>query len=440
MKKITVITMWSVMATNFLFAQNQTGIHFLNAKNMQEVLQMAKKENKAIFIDAFTTWCIPCRKMDDSTYTDQELGKYMNENFVSIKIQMDSTKNDDESIKSWRSYAKTLEKQYSIYSYPSFIFLDVNGNLINKNGGLKRPVAFQRLAKESLENDQRIKELAQRFRNQQLSLPEVRELAIFAKKLKQDSISKAASRFYKNQYIDKSEPNNILDKETLLYIIDFTKDFTLDDPIVKYLYQHPGTLEKLAPNTSTTRLVNSFVVRDYIYPYAYKNGNTKLGAVEHEPDWISIGKKIAAKLDQNTAKNAVLDAKCLYYAQTKNWKAAADAELERIRKNGVKLNTPIEKQSSNIMLWEVFFEQTDDVKKLNEATGYMKQILDSEPTAPPYIDTYANLLYKLKRNSEAVEYEKQALDIATKNRDKSQIALYSETIEKMKKGIPTWTK
>ena len=51
-----------------------------------------------------------------------------------------------------------------------------------------------------------------------------------------------------------------------------------------------------------------------------------------------------------------------------------------------------------------------------------------------YIDTYANLLYKLGKKDEAITWEQKALDLAPEGEKKS----YEETLDKMKKGEKTW--
>ena len=57
-----------------VFAQD--GIQF-NHGTWAEVLATAKKENKLVFVDAFTTWCGPCKWMAKNTFPVKEVGTYM---------------------------------------------------------------------------------------------------------------------------------------------------------------------------------------------------------------------------------------------------------------------------------------------------------------------------------------------------------------------------
>lgn len=52
-----------------------------------------------------------------------------------------------------------------------------------------------------------------------------------------------------------------------------------------------------------------------------------------------------------------------------------------------------------------------------------------------FLDTYANLLYRLGRTKEAIDTEKKALDLAPLDAHKQR---FQKTIDKMKKVEPTW--
>jgi uncharacterized protein YyaL (SSP411 family) len=46
----------------------------------------AKKAKKLLMINMHTTWCGWCKKMDRDTYTDKDVVKLLNDDFVSIKF------------------------------------------------------------------------------------------------------------------------------------------------------------------------------------------------------------------------------------------------------------------------------------------------------------------------------------------------------------------
>jgi thiol:disulfide interchange protein len=105
-----------------LFAQGTEGIRFRHFQNWQQILNEAKAQNKIIFVDAYTTWCVPCKKMDE-VYKDNKVGDFANDKFIAVKIQFDETGSDDQNTKNWYKYAKELLKQYDIEAFPTFHFV-----------------------------------------------------------------------------------------------------------------------------------------------------------------------------------------------------------------------------------------------------------------------------------------------------------------------------
>ena len=102
-------------------AQNKMGVDFRKL-NLEQAKELAQKENKLIFIDLFTTWCGPCRLMKKNVFPNAELGLFFNKNFINLNI--DAEKEGLE-----------ITKEFKIQNFPSFIFLDKNGKLVQYEYG-----------------------------------------------------------------------------------------------------------------------------------------------------------------------------------------------------------------------------------------------------------------------------------------------------------------
>lgn len=109
-------------------AQTKTGINF-QTKNLEEAKKLAQQENKMIFIDLYTTWCGPCKLMKKNTFPDSELGEFFNKNFISLYIDAEKEGID-------------LVKKFKIVNYPSFLFLDQNGELAQYEYGYYNVAQF----------------------------------------------------------------------------------------------------------------------------------------------------------------------------------------------------------------------------------------------------------------------------------------------------------
>ena len=118
-------------------AQNKDGIQF-QAKSLEEAQKLAQQENKLIFIDLYTTWCGPCKLMKKNTFPNAELGTFFNKNFISLNI--DAEKEGAE-----------LTKKFKIVNFPSFLFLDKNGEMVQYDYGYYNAKQFLTIGQSVLE-------------------------------------------------------------------------------------------------------------------------------------------------------------------------------------------------------------------------------------------------------------------------------------------------
>src|SRR5581483_1313081 len=129
---------------------NSQGIEWVQNLSWGQILAKAKKENKAIFMDCFATWCQPCHRMDKEVYQDAGVGEVFNNNFIAVKVQMDKTDLDNDDVKKWYNDASIIQRNYSVSAFPTFLFFDPNGKPIHRAVGYKNSADFVSLAKDAL--------------------------------------------------------------------------------------------------------------------------------------------------------------------------------------------------------------------------------------------------------------------------------------------------
>ncbi|WP_256005693.1 thioredoxin family protein [Pedobacter deserti] len=123
---------------------------FTEVKDKGALLQKVKLENKYLMLAFVATWCGPCKEMDKYVYTDNEVGKLLNENFIAVKIQTDQTDKDNAYVKQWYKEVPSLMKKYGVNALPTLIFLSPEGKLVKRVVGGVDASGMIKAAKEAL--------------------------------------------------------------------------------------------------------------------------------------------------------------------------------------------------------------------------------------------------------------------------------------------------
>lgn len=111
---------------------------FVKVNSIIELADIAKENNKLVFIDVYTDWCMPCKMMDEDVFSDKKLGEYFNENFISYKANAEALPGAD------------IAQLYEVLGYPTLLFIDAGGNLLVKKTGVAYPREMYDLADEAL--------------------------------------------------------------------------------------------------------------------------------------------------------------------------------------------------------------------------------------------------------------------------------------------------
>ena len=120
----------------FLLSFAQESINFENA-TFKEILAKAKREKKLVFMDAYASWCGPCKLMEKNIFPLPTVKEYFNANFVNARFDMEKGEGRD------------LAMKYQVRSYPSYLFLNGDGEVVMKNYGYMGEQDFIAIAKEA---------------------------------------------------------------------------------------------------------------------------------------------------------------------------------------------------------------------------------------------------------------------------------------------------
>lgn len=441
--------LWALLLQCFMVNLYGQGIRWTTGLSWEEVKQKAKAENKYVFIDAYTTWCGPCKTMDMQVYPNDSVGSYFNDRFLSIKVQMDKTGKDNDTIKKWYAIADSMIILYKIEGYPSFIFLSPEGILTHKDIGLKTPdslIATAQIAtipgrvyddgyaeydklmvayRQGIKDNSRYPfmiNMALKHQDQQTAFTLLKELT--------DSVSKLP-------------PSQRYTKE----IIQVWSLFMLrtDRPVFRFFLNDGKLIDKVMDEQNyAASIVDKSVQNFHAMPFLLEQAKGSsvsmtgmymmgpgLKADTSEADWKQLEGLLSKQFSPAVTTRNVLAAKVEWYKRHYNFSAAAKAALELYHQFPPHLRSPMQAYNVNNNAFTAFIYSTDQ-KLLKGYVALMEKLVKVPPASSSRIDTYANLLYKTGRKKDAIAWEQKAVKLAPADPNLAQ------TLQLMKAGKQTY--
>lgn len=262
----------------------QEGIQWSNEPSWQMVKEKAKLENKFIFIDCYATWCGPCKAMEKNVYPMPEVGRFMNDNFISIKVQMDRTEYDNEEVKKWYADAKMIDSIFSVKVLPTFIYFSPEGIPLHKAVGYRNIREFIKESENALDTQKQYYRLSSNYRPGELDTSDLKSLAISFESFDKALAGKlAADYFMRVGQTDWSKSGNIR------FLLKFSENPNIQETVFEYL----KTFNKndfLKPDNILLieQFSNVAKIRELVFTYL---SALELGEVKDNLTLLSIFKK-----------------------------------------------------------------------------------------------------------------------------------------------------
>lgn len=108
----------------------------------ERALEQARQEKKLIFVDFYTTWCGPCRWMENNVFSTQEVEQFMSDKFVCLRINIEQEE-------------EALVEKMAIESIPTLVFFDADGNVLNRGSGALESTDLISVAKKVIEDNKK---------------------------------------------------------------------------------------------------------------------------------------------------------------------------------------------------------------------------------------------------------------------------------------------
>jgi thioredoxin-like negative regulator of GroEL len=91
-------------------------------------LAEAKRTDKMVMIDFFTTWCGPCKRLDRTTWKDPKVVEWLGQRCIALKVDCD--RNGD------------LKQRFRIVAYPTMVFVNGEGKELDRLRGFRDAAQF----------------------------------------------------------------------------------------------------------------------------------------------------------------------------------------------------------------------------------------------------------------------------------------------------------
>jgi thiol-disulfide isomerase/thioredoxin len=373
------------------FSQNRS-ITF-SEKPWSEILSFAQARNKMIFLDAYATWCGPCKWMAANMFTKDTVADYYNKNFVCVHFDME------------KGEGPVLAQSYQVKAYPSLLFINPQGELVHKRVGAPQNVQdYLDMGNIALTPGEGFTAYVKKFGEGN------RNAAFMVKYLSRLQEAYMPVDEPLNQYFASQKEGDLLNRTNWEMIYAYVTD--MDSQIFVYFIKHQKEFESLyTPDSVNSKIFSVFlqslsnIARSRTYtPEKYNEVKVKIRA-----SGFAEAEKVIFSGDLN-----------LYQTRSnmEQFLSLAYSDFDKYySRDYVMLNR---------IAWS-FFQIATEQKYLEKATQWARQSIALKSTSENN-DTYANLLFKSGKKEEAVKSMKVAIELAKK--EKVPTKDFEETLKK----------
>ena len=354
----------------------------------KDLIAKAKKEKKIVFLDAYASWCGPCKMMERNVFTQKSVGDYFNANFVNARFDMEKGEGRDIAVK------------YGVRSYPTYLFLNGDGELVSQNFGYMEGSMFLTMAQDVNSPNNKKGSLKERFAKGEKDP----EFLINIMKLNSSSdfnFAKQASQ----RYFENKKPSEEFTKDDVGLLLYFLK--STEDKNYKVFTDRKAEIIKFLPDETYKEFDNQIKLGK-IVEQSIDQQNKKI----NDDYFMKNAEPLVGKHDAEVKLNQM---KLGYYEQNSNFPEYEKAALAYYR------NSEAFEPNELLKAAWVFAEHVNTPSSLKKAAEWAeKSVMRGESSENTYI---LAKLYFLTGNKEmAKTYAEMSKNMAAQAQKDSTLA------------------
>lgn len=355
-----------------------TGIQFTH-EPFSAILAKAKTENKLVFLDAYTTWCGPCKWMAKSIFVKPEVGSFFNTRFVNAKIDMEK----GEGIE--------LARRFQVEAYPTLLFLNGEGEVVHRSLGAREADGLIQLGTIALDPQKNLAGLKKAFWKDSTAFAPAYAYLSALKDAEASGQKEVFDTYFRHQ-----PENQWMERANWRMLHDFIQ--SRKNPLFQYMVQHRAEYESRYGKDSV-----GSKIRDVLFA-ALENA-----ASQQNP---ALWEEVKAEIEQQNlpgAKRAI----ALTYAQLPG------EDMDEVRKRMMLFAKEFTfDEPGELAYWSMaFLEGATDKAQLKQAEQWSAKAASMVPDNYTILDTWAHLLEKTGNKVKAKDVANRALKAGKQSGD-----------------------
>lgn len=347
-------------------------------QDFEKAIKLAKKSNKLLFIDFYTTWCGPCKQLDRLVFQNDSVQNVLGEDFILLKYdaEKDTTFN--------------LTKKYHVRGYPTAIVLNSEGFVLHIRNGFRGNdykslstdvLTFTKEAREFAGKNKIIEGYSNQINVSNYPKPYVAFINREAKKVDAAEL---------NEYWETEEA--VLSEgyfSSLLYFTELASDKTINKAIA-----NKNKYESLYGESDVSTMIYYLMLGKF-------DKAVKAKSQAKFDEATAYAKEV---LSSESYENIIFSSRKKFLKALGKWDEVLEINKE------LKANGEFDNGWVNHFSWQVF-KRCDDKKVISQCLSWMKEVTTEEPNYM-YLDTYAFLLSKSGDLPEAKRIAEKAIAAA----------------------------
>jgi thioredoxin-related protein len=342
----------------------------------EEAVSKSRMSGKLIFLDAYAEWCEPCNEMEEYTFTDLEVANYYNANFINIHLDMEDYPGVE------------LAEQYSVGVFPTFLFINGNGEVVHRGCGAMDAAQFLILGEEALTDSVTLMTMENKYDGGDRSADFMLDYLEMLEDACLDA-ERFAAGYLKGIELSQLTEDTPWEVFSAYQWDIYSREF-------QYVLNNKAQFdEQIGGPMVSAKLYDTYLAQYQEVYEAEELHDYGMRALLHSIKEVTFTGADTLKLMMN-----------LHYAEfTENWTEYADYAVELVGMTGVE-----DPEELNELAWK-FYLFVDNKNQLEIASSWAQQAVTKMPE-PSIIDTYASLQFKLGNKKKAIDLEKRALELA----------------------------